>query len=190
MPASLDRAADPLALYRRHRHLICTMDLLQWRGEGPVAHAIRAATGEDVNHTSTVILFPSYFASRRFSIEAEFHSGLHIWPLSRILETYDGQVWWYPLRHEFYHKAPEAACWLLERVGTPYDNRGCISHARRILGREPEPAEASSLYCSESVFLAWRDGAMLHHLQRLPHAPVPGRQVHALGLWGNPTRIR
>lgn len=185
------KAADPLALYRKHRDLICTMDLLQWRGRHYIGRKIRQVTGEDVNHTSAAILFPTYFANRRFSIEAEFGAGLDVYPLSKILGPYDGEVWWSPVRTEYHHKAPAAACWLMERVGvTDYDTRGCMSYARRVLGRDPEPAEASSLFCSESVFLAWRNGAQVPHLQRLAHAPVPGRPMQQLGIWGDPVRIK
>jgi hypothetical protein len=177
--------------YQAHRPLICTMDMIQWRGPGPAARAIRDVTGESVNHTSCAIRFPSYFASRVFSIEAEFKDGLDVYPLSRILAAYDGQAWCYPVRPAYHGHVVEAACWLLERVGvTGYDTRGCLSHARRILGRDPRPAEASSLYCSESIFLAWRDGAHLPHLQGITHAPVPGRPMEALGIWGDPVRIK
>jgi len=183
--------AEALALYRRHRDLICTMDLLQWRGRHELARGIRRVTGEDVNHSSAAILFPTYFAGRRFSIEAEYGEGLDLYPLSKILAAYDGKVWWSPVRTEFHHKAPGAACWLLERVGvTDYDTRGCLSYARTILCRDPEPAEATSLFCSESVFLAWKLGAQVHHLQRMAYAPVPGRPMLELGIWGHPVRIK
>ena len=189
--ASMIVSDTDLLLYHKHRPHICTMDMLQWRGRGPVARAIRRATGETVNHTSVAIRFPSYFAERVFSIEAYYISGLDIYPLSSILSRYEGEVWWYPIAVEDYGRVVDAARWLLERVGvTRYDTRGCLSNARRILGRDPMPAEAASLYCSESVFLAWRDGAKIPKLQKMMLSPVPGRPMEALGLWGEAVRVK
>jgi hypothetical protein len=182
-------AESRLARYEELRASMGTMDLLQWRGNYEFSRVIRAATGEDANHASAVIRFPTYGAHRVWSIEA-LEQGLMVCPLSTLLERYDGACWWYPLLPQYARQSTAAAAWLMDRVGvTRYDFTGCLSHWRKLLGANPRPADAARLWCTESIFLAWRDGARLSHLQGIPHAPVPGRPMVALGLWGQRRQI-
>lgn len=174
-----------------------TGDLLQWRGNYTFSKLIRCHTGEQENHTSMIIRLGNY-PERVFSIEA-LKDGLHLWPLSTLLKRYDGNVNWYPIRDEFYSgdnegPAADASRWLLAHLGVGYDWADCLSNWRTILGVDPDPADARQLYCTESVFLAFREhwvddmtgltvGAGLRSLRDMKIAPVPGKPMTDLGIW-------
>jgi hypothetical protein len=170
-----------------------TGDLLQWKGNYPFSRIIRVGTGEEVNHTSMVIRLQEY-PERVFSIEAK-KDGLHLWPLSSLLREYDGFVNWYPLRRKYYGQiAEDSAKWMLAHLGVGYDFVGCGSNWRSILGFDPHLADAKYLYCSESVFLSFKEryvdpdsgitiGGGVAHLQEIKISPVPGKPMLALDLW-------
>lgn len=185
---------NDLSIYKTSRKKMRTGDLLQWRGNYTFSRIIRRHTGEQENHSSLVVRLSEY-PNRVFSIEAK-SNGLHLWPLSSLLQRYDGSVNWYPIRDEYFASgaANDAARWLLAHLGVGYDFMDCLSNWRTILGIDPDPADAKQLYCSESVFLAFRDkwydemsemyvGAGLPHLQDIKIAPVPGRPMANLNIW-------
>ena len=145
-----------------------------------------------MNHTSMVIRL-DMFPGRVFSIEA-LKDGLHLWPLSSLVRKYDGDCYWYPIRPEYEIAGVDAARWLLCHLGTGYDVFDCLSNWRTILHIDPDPADARQLYCSESVFMAYRErevdeetqlviGAGIPHLQAVKVSPVPGRPVLKMGIW-------
>lgn len=194
------KVQNDLREYRNFRGVIHTGDLLQWRGNYPFSKAIRAATGEEVNHSSITIRLPLY-PGRVFSIEAK-DDGLHLWPLSSLLRTYDGSVTWHPVRSLIRVKDEKTGCspvdlsarWLLSKLGTPYDWSACISNWKSIIGRTPEAAEAKYLFCSESAFLSYKEqtvcpetqlliGAGMRHLRYINTSPVPGDPMLDLGIW-------
>lgn len=104
--------------YYSIRHLIDTGDLLEWRGTGLVARGIRLFTGRSVNHSSLCVRMPfGYDEPRRFMIEAD-SSGLEFRLISKVLESYDGQVWWYQLRPEFNHLRNDIGRWAFDCLAT------------------------------------------------------------------------
>ena len=188
---------NDLSIYRSARRKMRTGDMLQWRGNYSFSKLIRKVTGENENHTSMVIRLEQ-FPGRVFSIEALEH-GLHLWPLSHLLKKYDGSVNWYPIRDEYYVNnmegpSADAARWLLAHLGTPYDWADCASNWRTLIGFNPDPADERQLYCSESVFLSFKEkklddmselyiGAGLKHIQHIEISPWPGRPMVDLGIW-------
>lgn len=182
-----------LSNYQRLRPYIQNGDLLQWHGNYPFSKIIRLGTGEDDNHSSQAIRIP-FFENRIFSIEA-LSSGLHLWPLSDLLARYDGWVTWYPLLDKYRGTAAnDATRWLLTHLGKPYDWHSCVSNWRSIFGWSPKKADHRRLYCSESVFLAWKErfkdmdsllhiGAGLNQLKSITVSPVPGKPMLDLGIW-------
>jgi len=183
---------NDLKTYKRLRPNLVTGDLIQWRGNYPFSRIIRLKTGEYENHTSMVIRLQLY-PERVFSIEA-LAGGLHLWPLSDILSRYDGHANLYPIKQKYDDAAADAARWMLAHLGTGYDFQGCASNWRTILGFKPEKADAKQLYCSESVFLAFKErkldpmtglhyGAGLSFLQGVEVTPVPGMPMLKLGIW-------
>lgn len=187
---------NDLTTYRAVRQDMRTGDMIQWRGNYAFSRIIRVGTGEFENHSSMIVRLDLY-PGRVFSIEA-LANGLHLYPLSNLLEKYNGeQVNWYPIKNEYHGEAStDAARWLLAHLGVGYDWSDCLSNWRSILGFTPEPADARQLYCSESIFLGFKDrredeeskiiiGAGLPQLKHITRVPVPGKPMLELGIWQN-----
>ena len=191
-PGKQEVIDNDLTAYLEIRPNLKTGDLLQWRGVGTFSNVIMAYTKQEHSHTSMVIRL-SDFPDRVFSIEA-LSDGLHLWPLSSLLRTYNGHVDLNHLKPYYDEVAPDAARWLLARLGTEYDWEDVASRWRTWIGFDPEPFETTKLYCSESVFAAFRErmqdrmtglwvGGGVEHLKRIEIPPVPGQPMLDLGLW-------
>jgi hypothetical protein len=194
-----------LTNYETMRPQLKTGDLLQWRGGYPFSKIIRRGTGQYYNHSSFLIRLPSY-SDHVYSIEA-LENGLFLYRLSTLLQKYDGYIDVFPLKKEYYPAARGAAGWLLDRQGTAYDWSGCLSNRARLYRRFGlddyadkiiEAANEVQLYCSESVFLAFRDGPQqfavedtIEHLQNKERVPVPGNEMlDMMRLWETVKTVR
>jgi hypothetical protein len=70
--------------------------------------------------------------------------------LSRKLEGYDGQVYWYPLKDEYNELRPKIAFYVLDKIDIRYDYKSLF---KQLLGRVS--SDANRLFCSEVCNLAW-----------------------------------
>ena len=197
-PLKKKEISNDLTAYKAMRDSLRTGDLLQWRGNSLFSDVIMAYTKEDRSHTSIVIRLDQ-FPERVFSIEALGDSGLHLWPLSNLLKTYDGLVEVNRILDQYHltqrsGPSADAARFLLSKLGTTYDWPDVIGRWKTWIGRDPDPLETSQLYCSESVFAAFKVrqqdpatglyvGAGLSTLADIDIPPVPGRPMIDLGIW-------
>ena len=132
--------------YYAVRHLIDTGDLLEWRGTSLVARGIRLFTGRDVNHSSLCVKMPyGHDEPRRFMIEAEA-KGLQFRLISKVLENYDGQVWWYKLKPEYDDKREAIGRWAFDclSIDVGYDYYSLFA---QIVGRVS--LDGRRYFCSE-----------------------------------------
>lgn len=189
--------------YQQERELIKTGDLLQWRGNYPFSHIIRHGTKQFYNHASFAIRLAEY-SDHVYSIEA-LDNGLFLYRLSTLLEKYDGSIDYFPLKADYNECAKAAAAWLLDRQGVKYDWSGCLSNRgalyrrfgmERLAKETIAPADEAQLFCSESIFLAFRDGPQawdmepIDHLQPVTISPVPGNEmVDVCKLWDTVGRV-
>jgi hypothetical protein len=107
--------------------------------------------GGHFNHASMVLNFPQYddWGERRFTLDALEH-GVILTPLSRMLEKYTGEVWWYPLCDEWAYKRNLIGQRALDLLGIEYDYPSLFAN---IVG--PVSADAKRLFCSETVYLSY-----------------------------------
>lgn len=140
----------PLAKYNEIRHKMQTGDLLLWRSNSLLGAAIRYFSKGNVNHASIVMCFPEYEGEecRRWTTEALEH-GTVLNLLSRRLDKYDGQVWWYPLKDDWGQQRCIIGRRALSMIGIEYDYGSLF---KNLLGKVN--AEARRLFCSEYYFLA------------------------------------
>jgi len=98
---------NDLTLYNQVKDKMQTGDPIQWRSNSVLGYGIRKVTAKDrrqyevdndidVNHTAGVIRLKEYEEGRRF-ISESLEKGPELHYLSERLESFDGQVWWYPL---------------------------------------------------------------------------------------------
>jgi hypothetical protein len=137
-------------MYDDIKHLMKTGDLLLWRSNSLLGAAIRFFSHGNVNHASIVMCFPDYQGDdyRRWTTEALEH-GTVLNFLSRRLNEYDGQVWWYPLKDEWDQQRCIIGRRALSMIGIEYDYSSLF---KNLLGKVS--AEARRLFCSEYYFLA------------------------------------
>jgi len=140
-----------LTAYESVKDAMKTGDLLQWRSNSLIGSLIRWRTKSNVNHSSLVLRLSEYegLERRRFTTEALEH-GTVLNYLSRRLEQFDGEVWWYPLKDEWNEKRQAVGECALSLIGIPYDYQS-IMH--QIFGKVS--ADARSLFCSEYCFICY-----------------------------------
>lgn len=206
-----------LTNYEDYRTKARTGDLLQWHGDYTFSKIIRRGTGEYYNHSSFVIRLGEY-SDHLYSIEA-LEEGLHLYRLSTLLNRYSGAVDVFPLVSDYQLYARNAAAWLLDRLDAGYDWSGVASYRKKLYERygldlasdavSLDKADEAELFCSESVFLAFKNALPnvddialqatqggrraalwvdeltepIPHLQSIDVAPVPGNDLLRLGLW-------
>jgi hypothetical protein len=152
-----------------------TGDLLQWKSNSIIGAAIRWKTNSFVNHSSLVLKLEDYegIEKRRFTTEALEH-GIILNYLSRRLEQFDGEVWWYPLKeddHKYRDRIGEIA---LSLIGVPYDYKSIF---RQVFGAVS--TDARRLFCSEYCYLAYGFSGV---------APTPG-DMPKLGIFKDPIKL-
>lgn len=138
------------------KHTMKTGDCIEWRSKGAmVGWLIRFFSKGKFNHSSLVITLGEYgdLANRRFLLEALGEIELRI--LSKRLEKYNGEVWWYPLKDEYDVCRNKIGEWALLHIGVDYDFGGVI---RQIVSRVS--ADVKKLWCSEFCFFAWIFGGI------------------------------
>jgi hypothetical protein len=166
---------NDLSKYLAVRDLMKTGDLLQWRSNSLIGALIRWRTGAEVNHSSLVLRLREYEGQdhRRFTTEAlENGTVLHL--LSRRLEDFDGECWWYPLKDNWNDKRQAIGEKALALIGIPYDY-GSIVH--QIFGAVSTDARA--LFCSEYCAIAYGIEG---------EAPTPA-DMPRLGIFAEPVKI-
>jgi len=142
--------------YLEIRKEMKTADLLQWRTRGVAGTLIRWKTRSNVNHSSLVLRLSEYeqLERRRYTTEALGH-GTVLSLLSRRLEQFNGEVWWYPLVDEWNDKRQGVGERSLSLIGVPYDYRSIF---KQIIGHVS--TNAQKLFCSEYCFIAYGFGGV------------------------------
>jgi hypothetical protein len=168
-----------LQVYHLHRPAMQTGDLLVWKSDNVVGRLIRKLTHAQVNHAGLVIRFQQYDQDRVYTLEA-LESGIVLRALSERLKNHEGNAWWHPLKEEHGKARANVGRTALCYVGVKYDFRGLF---RQAVARVS--IEASRLFCSEYVYLAWRDAGVvpqdMNEREGTTGAPYPG-ELSGLGV--------
>jgi hypothetical protein len=152
-----------------------TGDLLQWKSNSIIGAAIRWKTKSIVNHSSLVLKLIEYEGDekRRFTTEA-LERGIILNYLSRRLEQFDGEVWWYPLKDDQDNNRGRIGTIALSLIGIPYDYQSIF---RQVFGSVS--VDARRLFCSEYCYLAYGFSGI---------APAPG-DMPKLGIFKEPVKL-
>jgi hypothetical protein len=172
---------EKLDIYLEHRGEMQTGDLLLWKSRSIIGALIRFFSRGDFNHAGLVLKLEEFanLKDRRWTLEA-MESGIVLHLLSRRLQAYDGEIWWYPLKDMFDYCRDDIGSWSIEKVGTPYDYGSLFKNA---LGRVS--ADAKSFFCSEYAFMAYRDNGIPVDFDKAPRpADMP-----LLDIFGPPVKL-
>lgn len=167
---------NDLSIYEKHKDAMKTGDLLEWRSPTLIGWGIRFVTGEMVNHSSLVIRLAEYegLERRRYTTEALQH-GTVLNLLSRRLEKFTGQVWWYPLKDDWNDKRQQIGECALKYIGIPYDFGSIFKQLIARVG-----VDFRAFFCSEYVWACYgMEG----------EAPYPGEIVKKLDIFKPAVRI-
>jgi hypothetical protein len=142
---------NDLTEYCKVKDQMKTGDLLQWHSASVIGILIRMKTKSFVNHSSLIIRLSEYegLERMRYTTEALEH-GIILNRLSKRLETFDGKVYWYPLKDEWDAKRQKIGEVALSYIGTPYDYKSIV---RQLFGHVS--ADARALFCSEYCFISY-----------------------------------
>lgn len=140
-----------LDVYESVRSQMKTGDLLQWKSNSLIGALIRWRTKSIFNHSSLVLRIPEYEGKegRVWTTEALEH-GTVLNLLSRRIEDFNGELWWFPLKDEWHPKCEMIGEYALKMIGLPYDYKSIV---KQIIGKVS--ADARALFCSEYCYLAY-----------------------------------
>lgn len=143
--------SNDLTEYVKYRPLMKSMDAFAYKSNEPLGKAIRIFS-PGWNHAGLFIPLDKHsgFDCRNWTLEA-VAPRVHLTLLSKKLEAYNGEVWWYPLRPEFDSLRDIGERFALSHEGVKYDFRSLIKNAFGLVS-----ANAFRLFCSEINFLAYR----------------------------------
>lgn len=138
-----------LPAYEINRDQMKTGDLLLWRSNSVLGSLIRYFSKGIVNHASILIRLESFegITKRVFTSEALEH-GIVLNILSKRMEEFDGDVWWYPLKPEWEIERKRIGERAFEYLGVGYDYGSLFKNAICRVS-----AEASKLFCSEYYYI-------------------------------------
>ena len=142
---------NDLSRYRAVKEQMKTGDLLQWRSDSLIGKLICWKTGYDVSHSSLVLRLSEYegLERRRFTTEA-LGIGTVLSLLSRRLEGFDGNLWWYPLIDDWDKKRTFIGEMSLSLIGIKYDYKSLIKQIFGVVS-----VDVQKLFCSEYVYLCY-----------------------------------
>jgi len=142
---------NDLTVYDSIKDQFKTGDLILWSSNNFIGWCIKKFTKSNVSHASLVIRFSEYDENnhRRYNLESGRH-GTVLNVLSKTLQEYSGEAWWYPLQEKMEIERKRIGDRALEFVGTPYDYPSIF---RYLIGNVS--ADARKLFCSEYCYLAY-----------------------------------
>jgi hypothetical protein len=189
---------EGIELYQQYRDRIRTGDLVEWKSFKPIGYAIRSITKENVNHTSGAIWMHSVENAfhgvsdpeMRLYVGEAIANGFRSTFLSKEISTFDGEVYWVPLKPEYDHKRLEIIRNVHALEGRPYDYKSLIQNLWRRV-----PLDATKPYCSEAWHIALVKSGLLESDFSPTGKPKDKRcglrpgEFYKTGLFLNPIRI-
>lgn len=181
---------NDLTIYNQHAPTMDTGDTLLYIGNALTSHVIQwwvktfllpknEKEKPIFNHGNLVLRLVAYEGKtdRRWVLDARA-SGVFPVLLSRYLEEYNGHCYWYPLEDQYGPQRVDIGCAALELAGKKYDFKGLVKNA---IGRVS--ANARKVFCTESIFLSYRDGGKIVTGDK---APRPDQLPALIGWYNKP----
>lgn len=169
-------------MYQEIRKYMKTGDLLAFSGKGAVSDLIKWKTNSEISHVgivfstnfsdsrdnnnSVLMIESTSLLSGKDALNNELIKGVQMHFLSNRIQTYNGDIHWYPLKNELAQSKKAAMIqWLKKKhtQKTPYDKIQAIGagiDSLDFLGFSNEP-DFNSLFCSELVAKAYQVGGII-----------------------------
>ena len=125
-------------------------DVLAFSGTGLISDLVKVATGSHISHVGLALGDGLMIESTSLN----GFTGVTESPVTARLLEYEGRIWWYPLRPQYflrYHAYIRQVCAKL--VGEPYDTWGALEAAFQIHHDQHQGDE----FCSELAAQVLRD---------------------------------
>ncbi len=179
---------NDLTTYNRYAPQMDTGDTLLYVGHGFIGEVIQwwvkiFLLGKEekerlvANHGNLVLRLREFEGKtdRRWVLDARA-SGAYPVLLSDYLAEYDGSCFWFPLKSQYDPFRVEIGCMALQLAGKKYDFEGLVKNAIGMVS-----AEARKVFCTESIFISYRDGG---HIVAGDKAPRPDQVPFLIGADG------
>jgi hypothetical protein len=182
--------------YLKIRNSISSGDLLEWRSKSFIGWLIRFFSKNDKNHSSLCFGLDKYLRykkHRKFILEADA-SGVNLRLLSRELNAFTGEVYYYKLKSKYDKYRPAIERWACTHAGSDYDFGSLFKNAACKTN-----ADIRKFICSEYVFCAMvaagvlpqykiTDKKVIDRKGRPVKSPRPG-DFSKFGIFEKPIRI-
>lgn len=193
---------NDLKIYSEVSGEMKTGDALLYVGSGSISktigwwtrHVLRSEADPSFTHGNLILRFEQYELmvpysmfrqvailepKRRWVLDARA-SGVYPVFLKDYLANYDGSAYWYPLKDEFDGAREAIGRYALELAGKGYDYWGLFKNAVGLVS-----ADLRRLFCTESMFLSWRDGGKIVSGDKAPRPDT----VPALNIFKDPKKL-
>jgi hypothetical protein len=164
---------NDLTKYRLSRDQMQTGDCLLYSGRSLIGKLIEFFTRSKFNHARLVLRIDQNAGldHQVWTLEA-LADGITLGLLSRVLETYSGHAWWYPLKDEYDSLRNRMGEWALSKVGTPYNYEALISNALTHVAYNPD-------YLRRSEFNqgAWEEVGIVKSAKTLRPNEIPKLRI-------------
>lgn len=177
-------------LYEEARSRMRAGDVLAFSGKGEFSEIIKWATRASVSHVGVVLQTKlliegepqmGMFNEVLESTSLDGFSGVVKSRLSDRLDTYDGEVWWLPLRRDLHEAMDKKTFYdfLLHQVRKPYDMPQAIRSALDAMDRVPlvgglthNKEDFAKFFCSELVAAGLEAGGVVQNVNASEVTPI------------------
>lgn len=192
------RSPSRFPAYEAHRRMMKTGDVILFSGKGFASDVIKWVTKSPYSHVGmvineylpgfgwTVLLIESTSISDMPDcVDRKVHKGVQMHFLSKVLDAYDGDVFWSPLKAPLEEDRKQAMLeWLrqAEAQHIGYDMAQCFGAGLDFLDRLgiKNHNDASKLFCSELVCKALEIGGAITGYNASEMTPADVAKLHCL----------
>lgn len=178
------------ATYASVRSKMQPGDVIAFGGKGNFSEIIKWATRSTVSHVGVIMQSKmildgqaqnGFFNQIIESTSLNGFSGVVISRLSDRINSYDGEIWWLPLRSEVHKKLNRKKFFdfCLHQKGKPYDTPQAVKSALDTLDQIPiignvthNVEDFSSFFCSELVTGALEKGGAIKNINSSEVTPI------------------
>lgn len=176
--------------YQEARQMMKAGDVIAFSGKGDFSQIIKWATRAPVSHVGVILqsklLIDGEPQSGMFnqiieSTSLNGFSGVTASRLSDRLDTYDGEIWWLPLRQSIWNIMNKKSFYdfLLHQERKEYDMPQAVKSALDALDKVPFAGKAthntedfSKFFCSELVAAGLEAGGAISHINASEVTPI------------------
>jgi len=172
--------SNDLTVYNKYKDCMKSMDGFGYKSNELLGKTIRIWS-PDWNHAGLFIPLDSHsgFNCRNWTLEA-VKPRVHLTLLSKKLEKYNGEVWWFPLKDKYDPLRQMGERFILDYEGTDYDFKSLFKNMFGWVS-----LNAFQLFCSELDFFGYRHMGIVKGVK----APTPSGLFRKYPIFKEPVKI-